>query len=163
MKGDDLAVGIGSTESAWRDLPPCPLRFVPGLPPWEYDDIVLRCYFARCRFVGGCIVLKKPVQSASSEGKPSAYVAGLLEHFPNLADFLCQDRWEDKSYRVPGTVVIFAEDGRLKCCLNDKECEKMAFITLDDPEKLLAALDAKLADYAALDWRGVKGTKSKRG
>jgi hypothetical protein len=127
------------------------------MPDWgyaagpQYSD-VLACFGRLCYFLEGCEMLKRPVQSAAS-GKDGGYVEGLLEEAPNVAHFLCQRKWEeDGKPRVPGSITLFAEQGKLKACCNDKAMNRVGFVAADSLKELLDVLERKLADDS-IDWR----------
>lgn len=78
---------------------------------------------------------------------------GMLADHPSLADFLTADSWADGSVRQLPTLILFAEDGRWKACLNDRAEERSAWVTSDTLEGLFAVLDAQL-ESGTTDWRG---------
>jgi hypothetical protein len=97
-------------------------------------------------------MLQKPVQSKQPSG---AYCEELQVDYPTLADFLCQDFWDEngkRSVRVPGSITVFCEQGKLKCCVNDRDFDRVAFLTFDGPDTFWAQLEGHMAkdDW---DWR----------
>jgi len=142
----------------WRD---CPLGERHLLVCRPYSGLSIRCFFTLCHFLGGCLMLKKPVQSAPL----GAYCLELQETYPALADFLCQTHWEEedgkKVVREVGSIVVFVEDGKLKCCLNDKDGGKVAFRTFDGPDSFFKDLDDAISKDK-LDWRDGGKFKGKK-
>lgn len=90
--------------------------------------------------------------SRSSREDPPAE----MNKFPALWEFLEMDKWaEDGKARIPGTVLLFTEVGRLKAMFNDKDGGYVAFASLDVSVGVLDALDDLLRG-GALDWRKSK-------
>lgn len=55
-------------------------------------------------------------------------------------------------------MLVFAEDGKWKCCLSDREEGYYAFLSSDGLESLLAAANEGLRK-GGLDWRASKGKR----
>jgi len=72
--------------------------------------------------------------------------------FPTLAEFLAETEWEDGSSRIPGTVMLFTEDGRWKAWVHDRDQGIGAFLSNTGLQSLLSALDRALRTND-LDWR----------
>lgn len=60
--------------------------------------------------------------------------------------------------RVTGTLLLFAEDGKWKACINDRDGGFVAFLTSDTVAGLLEAIDKGLAK-GSLDWRKSKSRR----
>lgn len=60
--------------------------------------------------------------------------------------------------RKVGTLLVFAEDGKWKACLNDRDGGNYCFASSDALEGLLEALDRGLQS-GGLDWRVSKGKR----
>jgi hypothetical protein len=75
--------------------------------------------------------------------------------FPNLAEFLTLEVWPDGIPRVPGTALAFAEAGRVKVCLSDKDAQMVCFCTAPDWAGAWAAAEAALAPGGG-DWRPMR-------
>jgi len=70
-----------------------------------------------------------------------------------LCEFLFCPVWpEDGSKRETGTIMWFADDGRLKVVITDRAQSLVAFYTIEEPVLMLDELNAALADDK-LDWR----------
>ena len=54
--------------------------------------------------------------------------------------------------RILGKIIVFAEDGRLKCCLKDADNAQVLFTTVGSMETLWNDLEAALTSPDA-DWR----------
>jgi len=70
--------------------------------------------------------------------------------------FLAHLRWEDGSGRIPGTIILFVDDGRLKACLNDRDGCAVAFVTVPEEEHVLEYLNLVLRSDGA-EWRSARG------
>jgi hypothetical protein len=70
---------------------------------------------------------------------------------PALNDLLCRAKTEDGNFRAGTTLMFFAEDGRLKCCLHDKASGHSAFLTLDPESDWVCQIEEAI--QAGLDWR----------
>jgi hypothetical protein len=81
--------------------------------------------------------------------------------WPTLVEFIGCERYEDGKKRVPGTVLLFADGGRLKVLFKDKDGKRVAFDTLEGLETVLDALERKLAGDD-LDWREDRPTTARR-
>jgi len=71
---------------------------------------------------------------------------------PTLWEFLTLEGWEDGTVRETGTVFVFVEDDRWKCCLNDRDSGHVGFISADSWQGLWKACEKHLADQT-VDWR----------
>lgn len=78
--------------------------------------------------------------------------------YPELTDMLLCSKWDDATYRVTSTLLIFVEDGVLKACLNDRHYQRSAFFTDVTMESLLTKIEVALASGTA-DFRS-KGNRS---
>lgn len=64
--------------------------------------------------------------------------------------------------RIPATLLLFAEEGRWKWCLSDRETSSVAFHACEDPLAGLKVFEAILAEGRAV-WRQKKEYSPKRG
>jgi hypothetical protein len=91
----------------------------------------------------------------SLAGAGSGYLAAsdpdLKKGFPTLHDFLTLTGWAGKQ-RKSGTCLVFAEDGKWKCCLNDRDGSHYCFVSSESLVGLLGALERGLKT-GGLDWR----------
>jgi len=74
---------------------------------------------------------------------------------PTLFQFLTDDHWDDGSPREPGTLLLFADGGRFKACLNDRDSGSSVFVSGVSLEAILEALEEGLAGDS-LEWRAKK-------
>src|SRR5678816_2203499 len=69
--------------------------------------------------------MRKPVNdrpAGDSDATLRIDTDGLLaRRAPTVLQWLSDDRWDDGSARQPSTLLVFAEDGCLKACLNDRD------------------------------------------
>jgi hypothetical protein len=72
--------------------------------------------------------------------------------YPQLHAFLFDTTWADGSKRDPGSLVLFAQDGVLKACLNDKGVGRVAFVSGVSWDGLIGLVEQGLSDET-LDWR----------
>jgi hypothetical protein len=98
--------------------------------------------------------LKKRVCSSSPEvnGGGCAVGADDAARWPALLEFLTAGVWPDGTSRIPGSLVLFVEEGRLKMCLSDRAQGTVAFLTGQEVLGLLDGCEAQLRDGTG-DWR----------
>ena len=70
----------------------------------------------------------------------------------DLCEWLSVSQWEDGSARATGTLMLFAEDGRWKAWLHDRDGSCGAFVSSDGLGSLLQAVN-KLVSQPGGDWR----------
>lgn len=103
---------------------------------------------------------RREVQEGVS-GKPSAAAdAGTLKSFPAIVAYLTETAWDDGKARQTATLMIFAEDGRWKVMLNDRDAGAVAFVSGDDVRACLTSLEKGL-EAGTLDWRASRATQGK--
>ena len=68
---------------------------------------------------------------------------GRLDPYPALADFLCRIRDEGSSIKT-ATLALWADDGRYKARLSDRETGRTLWLTLEDPMGLLEEIESAL-------------------
>lgn len=110
----------------------------------------------------GQMPLKKPDVTASDGGVPKRTREGdewVL--YPTLMEYLAEDRYEDGSARRTATLLIFFDQGDWKGCLNDRDTDRVAFVTATCPTALLAVLEDKLTS-SSIEWRASQGGSRKR-
>lgn len=72
-----------------------------------------------------------------------------------IEEFLTRQEWAPGEARVPGSLTMFAELGRLKLCLHDKDQGLVGFVTAATWLGLWSATEAQLRD-GTVDWRASK-------
>lgn len=71
---------------------------------------------------------------------------------PRLLEHLTCRVWDDGTPRETSTLLLFTEEGRWKCCFNDRALGRQAFVTGATLEGLLLALERGV-ESDGLDWR----------
>ncbi len=108
--------------------------------------------------------MRKPVSRRESESDVRGGVFDLdsllPRRAPTLYQFLTDDKWDDGSQREPGTLLLFADAGRFKACLNDRDSGRSVFVSAVSLEGILEALEEGLAGDS-LEWREKKGPAGK--
>lgn len=104
--------------------------------------------------------LRKRGSRSSSQGGSGGCVAPAdeLERWAALLEFLCASAYPTGEPRETGTVLIFAEDGRLKACVSDRDQDAVAFVSGSGLLSLLSFVEDNLRE-GALDWRTQKPKK----
>lgn len=82
------------------------------------------------------------------------------DRYPSLWLFLSCPHYEDLETRQTGTLLIFVEQGRIKACLSDRECQEVAFVTAGNPDELFVRLEEGLKGND-LDWRPARRSDKK--
>lgn len=72
---------------------------------------------------------------------------------PTLAAFLFDATYEDGSERQTGTLLLFGQDGLVKCFLNDRDTDSSACLSAKTPGALLMKAEKQL-QAGAVEWRG---------
>jgi len=80
-----------------------------------------------------------------------------ISQVPMLYAFLACRKVDDKDRHL-GKATFFADDGRLKCCLNDPSNLCHLFVTIDSLEDSWEALERALVAPDA-DWRRSRGRR----
>jgi len=105
-------------------------------------------------------------KAKASESGPVDPVGGLdadwLKRHPALVEYLTLDRFDDGSRRETASITLFAGEGMLKACFNDRANRRMAFVSGSSPSALLGALERGLSSDS-LEWREVKQFQRKGG
>lgn len=83
------------------------------------------------------------------------------QSMPALWEFLTAVAWDDGEERRTGTLLLFTEEGRWKCCVNDRDAGLVTFVAAESPDQLLRSVDKGLVDDT-LDWRKSQGAPSAR-
>ncbi len=103
--------------------------------------------------------LKKPHDAAKPSDPAFAWKdADFDKNWPHLASWLGETSWDDGTARETGTLLIFVQDGQLKCCLNDRALNRSVFLTTPTLALLLDACEAGLAEDNH-HWREKKAYK----
>lgn len=95
-----------------------------------------------------------PTKDNRPKGYQAAHDPEFHVKFPTLHAWLVLTGRSGKD-RKPGSIVVFAEDGKWKAACNDKETRMVAFVSGESLEGLLGAIDKGLK-AGTLDWRDSK-------
>lgn len=93
--------------------------------------------------------------AAASSGVPAGQVCAdpsWSTRWPTLAAHLFDATFEDGSPRATSTLMLLAELGVVKACLNDREEARSAWVSGRTVDEVLEALEAGLA-ADSVDWR----------
>lgn len=102
---------------------------------------------------------KRYGQAVNRRGIVEALPPEFRESFPALSEFLGgSPAAEGLSEVFPHTVMIFAEAGRLKYCLNCSQSSAVGFGCIQDPAKPMESLELEIAQDK-IDWRPRKGSR----
>lgn len=93
-----------------------------------------------------------PIADAAPGTPPNHRVEG---DFPALVGWMWDTAYADQTPRVPGRFSLFAEDGRLKACIADKDGHYVAFVAAGSFQELLCRIEEGLAGDT-LEWRKEK-------
>lgn len=107
--------------------------------------------------------LRRRESSSSGNGNSLAYVGSAAEskRLPALCEFLAALTWPDGLPRVSGSLTVFAEDGRLKVWLSDRDQGLGGVVTVQSLESLLLDVEAALAKDS-VQWRVPKDRKTRK-
>ena len=107
----------------------------------------------RSAFFGVEAMLKKRTSLPLNNPEGWSPAACGLPGLESLTEFLFCPIWpEDGSKRDTGTIMLFADDGKLKAVITDRAQSLVAFFTISEPTLLWDELnEALLGD--SLDWR----------
>lgn len=81
--------------------------------------------------------------------------------YPALLEFLTETRYTDGSSRRTGTITVFSDGGQVKASLNDRDLDRVAFVSATSLAGLLVILEEKLATSSA-DWRSPQPSGRRR-
>lgn len=107
--------------------------------------------------------VKRPETSAAAKPRKITDEARVwVESHPALWEYLTLTRWEGGEERATSTITLFAEDGVVKACLNDRALGRSLWAAADTVYEAIDALEGILASGSA-DWRGHRtGGKGRR-
>lgn len=96
----------------------------------------------------------------SENGLDWAAVAGeeFVFGFPCVLEFLSRQSWEGGVARVPGTMMVFYEQGRWKLWVHDRDASESCFLSGTSLEEVLRSLEGILSEGGG-DWRPDKGQR----
>lgn len=96
---------------------------------------------------------KPQTSTANGPQSPPSYDYGTWSKgAPHLCEFLSLTQWADGTSRVPGTLLILAEDGLWKASLHDREGQRSCWLSGKTPTDLMASLE-RVCMTGEADWR----------
>lgn len=72
--------------------------------------------------------------------------------YPCLWEWMTLTRWDNGASRIPTSITLFLDDGRVKAAVSDKELGRVAFVSGWTVEDTLRAVEDGLLQQS-LDWR----------
>lgn len=72
--------------------------------------------------------------------------------FPALVEFLTVTRWDEKTPRVTGTIMLMQDEGRWKAWVHDRDAKRSMFVTGMTPDGCLSNVEEALANGSG-EWR----------
>jgi len=104
---------------------------------------------------------RAPTESGNGVSPAWAFAPSDMDRWPALLEFTTSRAWPDGSLRQSGTLLLFADEGRLKVCLSDRDQGLVAFVTGDGVLSLLDAAEQMLREGDG-DWRPQRQGKKGR-
>jgi len=74
--------------------------------------------------------------------------------YPGLWEMLTAPTFPDGEVRVGASLMVFAQDNQLKCCLSDRDLDSQAWVTASTVPGLFFSLEIGL-QAGTLDWRNI--------
>lgn len=107
------------------------------------------------------MALRRPVSDVTREERPSVPSDhDLQERCPVLFDYLTSLAYEDGTQRQTASLIAFVEEGQFKVCLNDRDTDRVLFVSGDTLQETLDVLEAVINDDRP-PWRESKGAKGR--
>lgn len=97
--------------------------------------------------------LKLPPTRAGQVATPQDVSSSpFVREYPCLWEWMTLTAWEDGTSRNPTSITLFLDEGRLKAAVNDREGNRVAFVSAWTVEDLLRSVEDGLLGQS-LDWR----------
>lgn len=109
----------------------------------------------------GDFLKNKGADRSAEVSRQDTSLSQFAADFPCLHEWMTLVRWEDGSPRQTTTLTLFAEDGRWKACISDREEARVAFVSGWTWEEALRACEEGLLG-SSLDWRSKGGFSNNR-
>lgn len=88
---------------------------------------------------------------------------GFRQSFPHLWEFVTLEAWPDGGEdRVPGSFLVFLQDGMVKVMLADKDAQEVCFVTAGSVWEALLRAESVLMSGEG-DWRPDRQRKGQQG
>lgn len=101
---------------------------------------------------------KPPSVKVDGKGGTDPEDAVFAKKYPTLWDYLSKACWPDGEVRKRSSLIVFGEDGMVKACLSDRECEASLWAASASFVGVLEALEGRLSEDKP-DWRPAKKKK----
>lgn len=98
------------------------------------------------------MAMSRSVGGAPKAGKVEYELSDWSVHYPQVYSHLVEEVWDDGGKRVTSTLLLLAEDGWIKGCLNDRDAKRTAWVAGRSVEAVLDAFEKKLTD-GGMEWR----------
>lgn len=72
--------------------------------------------------------------------------------YPALVEFLTITRWDEKTPRTTGTIMLMQDEGRWKAWVHDRDAKRSMFVTGMTPDGVIANVEELLANNGG-EWR----------
>jgi len=72
--------------------------------------------------------------------------------YPTLYEYLTLTQWSPGQARITSTIMVFVDQGVLKCCLNDRDNNRSAFFSSPKFLDLLDLMEAQLSSET-VEWK----------
>lgn len=106
--------------------------------------------------------LKLPPHQAAPQATAQDYEASpFTRDYPCLWEWMTLTRWENGEVRIPTSISLFLDEGRVKAAVNDKDMGRVAFVSGWTVEDVLRAVEEGLLQQS-LDWRRTEGKSAGR-
>jgi hypothetical protein len=106
--------------------------------------------------------VKKVLRAAGASPGSQVDDPGTLKKYPALLEYVASTVLEDGTARTPAKMSLSIQEGRWCVCFQDLDNKRIAFLTGETLDKLLASLEKKLAEDT-LEWRAAKTWGKKSG
>lgn len=100
-------------------------------------------------------VLKRVDVRNAPLGSPAAADSAWAAAIPTVLDYLTQTKWEDGKTREVATILVVAEGGSWRVCLNDRALQRSCWVSGETVHKALEALERALVEDKA-GWRAAR-------
>lgn len=107
------------------------------------------------------MALKRAAENREASTKVASPGA-MLDGKAVILDYMTQTQWEDGELRTTATLLLFAEEGTWKACLNDRANARSAWVSGLTPEACIEALEEGL-ETGEISWRASKGMPPRPG
>lgn len=107
--------------------------------------------------------IERPRTASSGQTRDAECVLGALAlAYPTLWEHLSLRVYTDGGPRVTSTLLLFTEDGLVKCCLSDRDQNASGWSAGASLEECLQSLEDRLV-AGTLDWRARKQQPQRKG